>query len=459
MNMFIVPGRLMAACLVAFSAMGTSSCFAVEATATRTRGVSSDTAETDQNVVWPQWRGPSQQGVSLDAELPVKWSEETALRVEIPGSGGSTPVVVGNTAFLTSGVDGKNMLFAIDLEEPRISWQVPMGSDRGNKHRKGSGSNPSPVTDGEHVVAYFRSGDLVCVNLSGEIVWQHNLQDKFGEDSLWWDLGSSPLLVDSMVVIPVMQTGPSYLVAFDVASGEMKWKTDRSTEAPEEAAQSYTTPLAVEINGESAIAVMGADNLTINRASDGKELARLGGFNPGGEKFFRSISSPVADGNLIFCPYSRGATLTAVDMEQLVAGKGKDAIVWFRDDVGSDVPTPAARDGVLYVVSDGKRDKGTVYALSQKTGETLWTVQLPRTRQSYSSSPLIAGDRLYVTGEDARTSVIAPLGGTESENGGKAELVSTNEVADTQEYTVSSPISLGDRLALRTKNFLYLIGN
>ncbi len=418
--------------------------------------VAEETFSADQSATWPQWRGPSQQGVVDLSELPVRWDESATRRVEIPGDGGSTPVVAGDTAYLTSGVDGNNTLFAIDidpkLDQPRIRWQVALGEDRGNKHRKGSGSNPSAITDGEHIVAYFRSGDLACVDTTGKVIWHVNIQEKFGQDSLWWDLGSSPVRVGSMVVVAVMQTGPSYLAAFDIATGELKWKTDRLTEAPEEAAQSYSTPLAIEINGEPAIATMGADHLTIHNAADGKELARLGGFNPGGEKFFRSIASPVAEGHLIVCPYARGATLTAVDMPKLVAGQGKDAIVWFRDDIGSDVPTPALRDGVVYMVSDAKHDKGTVYALDADTGETLWTVDLPRTRRSYSSSPLVAGDRLYVTSEDAVTNVIEPLGAD-------AQVMATNEVADDGEYTVASLVPMNGRLGLRTKNFLYLIGN
>ncbi|WP_236620963.1 outer membrane protein assembly factor BamB family protein [Rhodopirellula sallentina] len=452
-----ISAKIATGSLVLCSAFATAVCDASDATTVAASGAPQNATGQDESTVWPQWRGPSQQGVSPEGTLPKKWNEESSSRVEIPGSGGSTPVVVGDTAFLTSGVEGKNVLFAIDVNEPRIVWQVPMGTDRGNKHRKGSGSNPSPVTDGEHVVAYFRSGDLSCVNLSGEVLWTHNLQDEFGEDSLWWDLGSSPLLVESMVVIPVMQTGPSYLVAFDISTGEMKWKTDRMTDAPEEAAQSYTTPVAIEVNGRPAVAVMGADHLTINDATDGKEIGRLGGFNPEGQKFFRSIASPVAEGNLVFCPYSRGATLTAVDIEKLVAGEGKDAIVWFRDDIGSDVPTPAVRDGVLYVVSDAKHDKGTVYALAAKSGETLWSLRLPRSRRSYSSSPLISGDHLYVTGENGHTSVIGPLGG--ADDSAAPPVLATNEVADDEDYTVASPVDLGDRLGLRTKNFLYIIGN
>lgn len=401
---------------------------------------------------WPNWRGPSQQGISPTDELPVQWTEEGIGKIEIPGSGASTPVVAASKAFLTSGVDGKNTLIAIDLLQEEIHWQTSLGVDRKNKHRKGSGSNPSPVTDGNFVAAYFRSGDLACVDLSGKVVWSVNLQEEFGEDTLWWDLGSSPLLIDSMVVVPVMQTGPSYLVAYDLATGEMKWKADRNTGAPEEAAQSYSTPVAVEIGGEKMIAVMGADTLTLNAAATGKEVARLGGFNPDQEKFYRSISSPVAEGNVIICPYSRGKTLTAVDMEKLAGGAGEKAILWHRDDIGSDVPTPAMKNGVVYVVSDDKKIKGTVSALSAETGKTIWDVKLPRSRASYSSSPLIVGNQLYVTGEDAVTAVIGPI------DGNQPEVISVNRVEDDEQFTVASPTPSGDSLLLRTKHFLYVIG-
>lgn len=402
---------------------------------------------------WPNWRGPSQQGISPTDKLPVQWTEEGVGKIEIPGSGASTPVVVGNKAFLTSGVDGKNTLIAIDLAQEKIQWQTSLGVDRKNKHRKGSGSNPSPVTDGNFVAAYFRSGDLACANLSGKVVWSVNLQEEFGEDTLWWDLGSSPLLVDSMVVVPVMQTGPSYLVAYDLATGEMKWKADRNTGAPEEAAQSYSTPVAVEIAGKKMIAVMGADTLTLNDTATGEEVARLGGFNPGQEKFYRSIASPVAEGNVIICPYSRGSTLTGVDMEKLANGGEKDAILWHRDDIGSDVPTPAMKDGVVYVVSDDKKIKGTISALSARTGKTIWEVKLPKSRPSYSSSPLIVGNQLYVTGEDAVTAVVGPI------DGDQPEVISVNRVEDSEQFTVASPTPSGDSLLLRTKNFLYVIGD
>jgi len=127
-----------------------------------------------------------------------------------------------------------------------------------------------------------------------------------------------------------------------------------------------------------------------------------------------------------------------------------DAILWMRDDVGSDVPTPAARDGIVYLVSDGKPSKGKLSALAAETGETLWETSLERIRSSYSSSPLLIGDRLYVTDETGMTSVVENIGGD-----AEPKLIHANEVDDDEQFTVASPVPFAGGLLLRTKGHLY----
>ena len=390
----------------------------------------------------------------MEGKLPLNWSQDKGIlwQAELPGLGGSTPVISKGTAYVTTGVEEQNQLLAFDLKSGQKKWEVSLGKDRGNKHRKGSGSNPSPVVDGDTIFAYFRSGDLVAVDSKGKVQWTKNLQSLFGADTLWWDLGSSPVLTESAVVVAVMQSGPSYVVAFDKGTGKELWKFDRTLPAPEEAAQSYSTPVVVSVKGQEAIAVMGADHLTINRASDGKLLGKLGGFNPGQEQYWRSISSPVADGNVILCPYARGDTLTAVDIEALANGKGQDAILWFRDDLGSDVPTPAAHQGRAYVVSDGKASKGTITCINLLNGKSLWTVELPKSRMGYSSSPLLAGNHLYVTQENGTTFVIGPL------DSGEPELIAENSIEDDEPFTVASPVPYHDSLLIRSRHKLYRFG-
>src|SRR5690606_34209556 len=106
--------------------------------------------------------------------------------------------------------------------------------------------------------------------------------------------------------------------------------------------------------------------------------------------------SPVVSGDIIVCPYARGDTLTGVKLSALLAGEGDKSIAWFRDDIGSDVPTPASLDGKIYLCGD----KGEVAALDAQSGKTIWEVALPRSRHAFSSSPLVAADHLYLTRED-----------------------------------------------------------
>lgn len=409
-----------------------------------------------ESPTWHQWRGESQTGMASGKTYPTAWSETDDEKqgigwsVEIPGLGGSTPVIANQTAFLTAGEGGKNVVYAVDTVSGEIKWTTAVGKDAGNKHKKGGGSNPSPITDGKHLYVFFRSGDLACLDFAGKVRWQASVNYDM-KDGLWWDLGSSPILTDKAVVLAIMHTGPSYLVAFDKEQGEELWRADRELDAPQEAAQSYATPLNVTVHGKDAIAVMGADHLTLHAAADGKELGRLGGFNPTAHQYFRSISSPVAQGNLVICPYARGDSVTAVDMNMLADGKGKDAIVWFRDDLGSDVPTPAIKNGNVYFISDGKQTRGLVTCVDIQTGETQWELKTKKARASFSSSPLVAGDHLFVTREDATTYVIGPLASK------KPNIVSTNGLADNQQYTVASPIPSGDGLLIRTKHNLYQI--
>lgn len=398
---------------------------------------------------WTHWRGEAQQGIAPPGKYPVQWEEgqQDRWRIELTGRGGSTPVISGGLAFVTMGQDGQNHLSAIDVQTGEVRWNVALGEDKGGKHKKGSGSNPSPTTDGKHVFAYFRSGDLACVDVTGKVVWQRNLQQEYGEDTLWWDLGSSPVLTDQGVVIAVMQSppSPSYVAMFSKTSGEVVWKVDRELDAPSEAAQSYTSPLVCRVNGQELIAILGADHLTLQDAETGKELARLGGFNPAAEQYFRSIASPVIDGEIIVCPYARGSSLTAVNMSKLLTGAGKDAIVWHHDKMGSDVPTPAARDGRLYLCSD----KGEVRVLDMLTGETLWEQTLPPNRHGFSSSPLVTESHIYLTREDGRVFVVAL-----PKNDQPASIVAQNGLGDDEQYTVASPVPVSNGLLFRTANTL-----
>jgi hypothetical protein len=286
---------------------------------------------------WPNWRGPGQNGVASTQKFPLRWSktENVAWVVDLPGKGASTPIVSQGHIIVTSGDKERNLALCYTAAG-ELKWSREIGKEREGKHAKATGSNPSPVTDGKTIFVYFKSGDLAALDFNGQVLWQLNLQKEYGEDTLWWDLGTSPVLTRKHVVVAVMQTGPSYLAAIDKQTGKPAWKQDRDLNAPSEAAQSYSTPLVLEEGDRETLVVLGADHVTAHNAATGAEIWRVGGLNPTEQKFFRSISSPVVCGDVVVSPYARGSTLTGIKL----GGRGdvtRQNVAWFRDKLGADV--------------------------------------------------------------------------------------------------------------------------
>ena len=393
---------------------------------------------------WPRWRGAGQNGVASGEGYAVKWAEEenVAWKVEVPGWGTSTPAISGDHIFLTCEDDEKTAILCLNRKGEK-QWLTHFGKTAGNRNRKAGGANPSPVTDGEHVYAYYRNGDLACVDFEGKAVWQINIQEKYGRDALQWDLGTSPVLTKKLVVIAVMHQGPSYLVALDKKSGKEAWKVDRSVPAPREARDSYTTPLVISRGEQEVIVTAGADHVTAHAADTGKELWRAGGLNPNQRGNFRSIASPVVVGDVVIVPYSRGATLTAVRLGG--TGDVTDThVVWTKDIETCDVPTPIAHDGKVYLCGD----RGQIVCIDSESGKTLWSEDPPRSRYVCSASPVLANGHLYATRENGATLVY-------SLNGDAPQLVSTNSV---REYTYATPVFVDGQIYVRTSNYLIRIG-
>lgn len=400
-------------------------------------------AEQAQADNWPQWRGSDALGVASEGSYPIEWStsEGIAWQYELPGVGASTPVIWEDKIILTGELEGKNSVLCLDRAGKKV-WEIGLGEYVQARNRKASGCNSSPVTDGEMVFAYFKSGEFAAVDLDGNVKWQKNLQDEYGEDTLWWDLGTSPVLTKSHVIVACMQTGPSYLVAFDKATGEVAWKHERKLDAPGESAQSYTTPVVVEREGREIIVVLGADHVTAHDATNGDEIWRVGGLNPGRAGNWRSISSPVVYESTVFAPYARGRSMTAIAM----GGEGdvtESHVRWSNQGPAADVPSPVASNGLLYVCTD----RGSVASIDMESGETVSELSLPRKRNQYSASPVLAGGHLYVTNEDGTIFVVKV--------GEELELAAENAMED---FAVASPIFCDGRIYIRTDKHLHCIG-
>jgi len=247
---------------------------------------------------WPRWRGPGDNGSIARGTYPAKWDTTNILwKVPVPGKGCSTPIVWDKRIFLTAPSNGLDTVLAFDWSGKPL-WQTTLGPEEAGKHRNGSGSNPSPATDGSAVFAYFKSGMLAALDLDGAVRWQTNLVTGFGPDTLYWDQGTSPVLTRQYVVIARMHHGESWLAAFDKATGLMRWKVPRDYETPVEGDHAYTSPIVIEQQGKEAILVWGAEHVTAY-ANTGKLLWFCGGFNPDKVANWPAVASPVVAGHVV----------------------------------------------------------------------------------------------------------------------------------------------------------------
>lgn len=393
---------------------------------------------------WPQWRGPEGNGVASAGDYPVEFSDSKNVdwSVELPGRGSSTPAVWGDRILVTCDIDGQDGVVGYESNGEEL-WQTQLGPGRPGEHRNGSGSNPSPVTDGEHLIVYYKSGTVACLNLAGEVLWQHNLQEEYAEDTLWWDLGTSPVLVDGMAVIAVMQEGESYLIAYDVASGDVAWRAPRNFNVNTESNHAYTTPNVVEVNGEKQIVVWGADHLTGHDVATGEQLWKYSGFNPQDEPNWRVIASAAATDGVAVVPYGRAGIVAAVSLGQSGDVTQQSDILWeIRGrNQGSDVPTPAIREGLVYLLTD----VGGLACHDLESGAQRWSAELPRSSAKFYASPILAGDQLFCAREDGMI-----FAGKITDQG--FQLLSENPMG---EQIIATPVAVDDALLVRGEHHLW----
>ena len=127
---------------------------------------------------WPGWRGPQQNGLSSEVNIPLKWSETENVhwRIPIPGDGHSSPIVWGDSIFVTTAVaeDLSRRLIRVDRESGKIIWnQVVATGPSETMHRDNTSASATPVTDGKLVYVSFCLNGRILVaaySFDGEAV-------------------------------------------------------------------------------------------------------------------------------------------------------------------------------------------------------------------------------------------------------------------------------------------------
>lgn len=361
---------------------------------------------------WPQWRGPFFNGSTTETNLPVNLDNARLWSAELGGEGNSTPVVFDNRVFVTAVEPRTSTLLAMcfDRRDGGLLWkrQIGVGPQRNKLNNM---ATPSAITDGQRVFFYFGTGDLAAFDMDGKPLWARNIAADHGKFNILWLYGSSPLLHDGRLYVPVLHrdidagawrdarpgepTSPSYLLAVDPATGKDIFKHIRPNDAKVESKESYCTPIPARIGGRDQILLVGGDCVSAHDPLTGREYWRCGGWNPQKINHWRIVPSVVPAGELLIaCAPKRGPVLA-------IKGGGEGDVTathmaWQTREATSDAPTPLYYRDRLYVL-DGDFRKG-IACIDPPTGRTLWFAPIS-SKPVLRSSPTGADGRIYTMNE------------------------------------------------------------
>ncbi|TVP95410.1 MAG: serine/threonine protein kinase [Planctomycetaceae bacterium] len=364
-------------------------------------------AVAEEPVVTAGWSSFQNGGrpVSL-GKLPTSWSPEdgVAWKAEMAGYGQSTPVLHDGRLFVTS-TSGANkevyQLTAIDLVTGEKRWQLDLRNPSPEANNAYvSRAAPSPVADGDGVIALFEGGICVAVDGEGTVRWQRDLVEAYGPIDARHGLAASLEQDATRVFVWIERSGDPYVLALDKKTGETVWK------APGLGASGWASPRLIPTEWGDQLVCSGSGKLV--------------GFDPqAGERLweFTEISNnttctpmPVSPGRfLIGASDGRGevgggnaaASNGVIEIVRDDQGKFAPRFLWRAERAVSSFASPVAAAGKAWIVNRA----GVLYRLDLETGEE---ISAKRTDAGgVWATPLITDEHLYLAGTQGETSVFS----------------------------------------------------
>ena len=367
---------------------------------------------------WPAWRGPTNDGVTEETDLPLTWSpsEHVKWRTSLPERGNSTPVIWGDKIFLTQAVQEKRQLLCFDKKSGQQLWEA---GTTWNRPELTHGTNPfcssSPVTDGECVIAFFGSAGLFCYDMEGKEIWSRT---DLGELRHIWGYGTSPVLAGDKVFLNFGPGSKTVLFCFDKATGKTLWeRAEPGGDSGEGSGKKWLgywgDPLLQKVGDREELFMTYPGRVVSLNPITGKEWWTCEGLTP------LIYNTPLyADGVFyVACSYN-GSALA-------VKGGGNGNVttthrVWYLPKVQQRIGSGVIHEGYYYILTDG----GIAECRDLKNGQMVYQERLkgPGLTSQNWSSLVRSGDRLYAInqGGDAFVWKAAP----------KFELLATNSLGE-----------------------------
>jgi outer membrane protein assembly factor BamB len=329
---------------------------------------------------WPQFLGPSRNGISAETGLLESWPASGAKEVwRTAGGVGMSGLAIsrGRVVTLVQN-EGQQWLVALDAKTGKQQWQTALAPEY--KNQQGDGPRATPTIEGETVFAFGGEGTLTAVHWKdGKVLWSQNVVRELGGKVADYGMASSPLIVGDLVIVTA-GAPQACVVAFRASTGERVW-------AAGDDATGYSSPALLTLGGKQQVVVFSGSAALGFEPKSGVVLWRY----PYKTEYDCNIAMPVAvNGNVLL---SSGENHGSVLLKLKPAGeKFETEEVWSTQGVRSELrcewQTPLLLDGKLYGL-DNIGSAGPVTHLTcvdAASGKRVWQ------QARFGKSNLIAAD-------------------------------------------------------------------
>ena len=336
---------------------------------------------------WPGFRGPMGNGISDEVGLPVALNPKKHIdwRMDLPGRGLSSPLVVGDRVFITaSGATREDILHILCLNatDGSVIWQRrfwAMGSTM--CHKKTSIAAPTPVTDGRFLFAMFSSNDLFCLDLDGNLLWLRGLTVDYPNARNSLGMASSLLLAGGLLVAQIENDSESFTTGLSLTGGMNQWRIQRPKSANWTTATVYRTE-----SGRDLVLLQSSKGIHAVNPENGEVVWH---YNDGAS----TIPSSVLAAGVLYVP-SHG--ITALELAPDGASFNQK---WRSSRLRPGTASPLVHRDRIYSINNA----GVLTCGDTDSGNRLWQLRLDG---PFGGSPVVADNHLYAFSEEGRVQVV-----------------------------------------------------
>lgn len=311
---------------------------------------------------WPQFLGPTRNGVSTEKELNHQWGGAGPALVwqKRVGAGFSGPVVAGKRLVLFHRRGDQEIVECLDPLTGKELWKYAYPTGYRDDFGFDDGPRATPLIEGNRVYTLGAEGTLHCLDLkSAQKIWSRALLREYGAAKGFFGVATSPLVEGDLLLVNIGAPRAG-IVAFAKDTGKELWRA-----TGQEA--SYSSPVAATIQGKRRVAFFTRDGLVVLDPASGtvdytkRWRARINASV--------NAATPIVVDDHVFVStsYATGALLV-----HFTPGGPKE--VWQGDEsMSNHYATCVYHDGHLYGF-DGRQEEGArLRCVEWKTGKVRWT--------------------------------------------------------------------------------------